>query len=260
MREHDLDRMKAWFTGFCSSHALSDAEEQQNLDMKEEHTLNVCKNMRDIADSLRLSPEDALIAEAVALFHDAGRFPQFVKHRTFRDDQSENHALLGVKVLEESRVLEKLPIEEQSLITTAVRFHNAFALPDFSDARQILFLKLIRDADKLDILRVFIDAYEGKSNPSAIGLGLPETAGYSPEALRCIADRKIFTLKQLRSLNDFRLLQLSWVFDLSFTESIRMMLSRDYPGRIAAHLPKTDEIRAAVDGIVRYMKERIAVG
>ncbi|HSW65107.1 MAG TPA: HD domain-containing protein [Dissulfurispiraceae bacterium] len=260
MREHDLERMKAWFAGFCRNHTLPDPQEQRNLDMKEQHTFNVCENIRSIAASIRLSPEDILIAEAVALFHDVGRFPQFVHYRTFRDDQSENHALLSVKALEENRVLEKLHAQDQTLIAAAVRFHNAFALPDLPDARQILFLKLIRDADKLDILRVFIDAYEGKSNPSGIGLGLPETAGYSPEAIHCIAERKIFTLRQLRSLNDFRLLQLSWVFDLNFTESIRMMLSRNYPRRIASHLPQTDEILATVNFVVRYMEERIADG
>lgn len=260
MRQHDLDRLNVWFRAFCEAFALEDPKEQENLTMKEQHTRRVCDNMRSITASLGFSAADAVLAEAVALFHDAGRFPQYAKYKTFRDDRSENHALLSAKVLEENNVLDQLLERDRSIILTAVRFHNVFALPDLPDERQILFLKLVRDADKLDILRVFCEAYEGGANPSAIGLGLPDIEEYSPEALERIAEQKIFQLKQLRSLNDFRLLQLSWVFDLNFTESHRIMLSRDYPRRIAAKLPQTAEIRATVDSIVRYMEERIANG
>lgn len=260
MNDRDFELMKAWFSAFCAAHALDDPKEQENLTLKEQHTRNVCDNARAIAASLGLSPVDAMLAETVALFHDVGRFPQYVHYKTFRDDKSENHALLSARTLEENRVLEDLAETERELILTAVRFHNVFTLPDLPDEQHILFLKLIRDADKIDILRVFLDADESGVRASAIDLGLSETDTYSDEALRCIANREIFTLRQLRSIHDFRLLQLSWIFDLSFTESIRIMYARRYPQRIAAHLPKTDDIRAAVDSVLRYMEERIANG
>lgn len=260
MREHDLELMKAWFRVFCAAHALDDPEEQANLTLKEEHTHHVCTNVIGIAASLNFSPVDAMLAEATALFHDVGRFLQYVQYGTFRDDRSENHALLSLKALAENRVLEHLPERDRTVIETAVRFHNAYALPDLTDERQLLYLKLLRDADKIDILRVFLEASEGGANPSAIGLGLPETDEYSPDALDTIAQQKIFTLKQLRSLNDFRLLQLSWVFDLNFTESLRMLQRRNYVRRIAAHLPQTVAVTTAVDSIIRYMEERIANG
>lgn len=260
MRQLDLEQMKTWFHAFCAAHALDDPEEQENLTMKEQHTLKVCENMRSITTALGFPPVDAMLAEAVALFHDVGRFPQYAQYKTFRDDKSENHAVLSVKTLEKNRVLDQLPERDRTLISTAVRFHNAFALPDLPDERHLLFLKLIRDADKIDILRVFINAYDGGANPSAIGLGLPDSDEYSPEALEHIAARKIFSLRHLRSLNDFRLLQLSWIFDLNFTESLRIMRSRSYPLRIAAHLPQTDEIAATVKSVIQYMEERIANG
>lgn len=260
MHDHDFELMQAWFSAFCAAHALDDPKEQENLNLKERHTRNVCDNARAIAASLGFSPVDAMLAETVALFHDVGRFPQYVQYKTFRDDKSENHALLSARTLEENRVLDDLNETDRELILTAVRFHNVFALPDLPDERHILFLKLIRDADKIDILRVFLNADESGERASAIDLGLSETDTYSDEALRCIANREIFTLRQLRSIHDFRLLQLSWVFDLSFTESIRIMHERRYPQRIAAHLPKTDDIHAAVDSVLGYMEERIANG
>lgn len=260
VRQCELDQMKTWFAAFCKDHSLADPAEQANLDLKELHTRNVCENMLAIGASIGLSHEEAMIAEAIALFHDVGRFPQYIKYKTFRDDRSENHALLSIAVLAEHDVLTPLPKEEQELITAAIRFHNAFTIPDLPDEKTVLYLKMVRDADKIDILRVFIDADESGERASAIDLGLEETDTYSDEALRCIAARKIFTLKQLRSIHDFRLLQLSWIFDLNFAESLRIMKTRDYPRRIAVHLPRTREIDAAVDSVLSYMEERITNG
>ena len=61
--------------------------------------------------------------------HDAGRFPQYRRWRTFRDSESDNHARLGLEVMREQQVLAHLSPDEQLLIEEAVRFHNLLALP-----------------------------------------------------------------------------------------------------------------------------------
>jgi HD superfamily phosphohydrolase YqeK len=256
MHEHELSEMQVWFNTFCASHRLENPKEQANLDLKQNHTFRVCENSLAIASSLNLSRTDRMIAEAIALFHDVGRFIQYVMYKTFRDDQSENHALLSEKILQDNHILDTLPPDEQQIILTAVRFHNVFTLPDLPDKRQLFFLKMIRDADKIDILRVFIDADENGERASAIDLGLAQNSSYSPEALQCIAHHNVIALQKLCSIHDLRLLHLSWIFDLNFTESIRILRDREYPQRIAAHLPQTDDIRQAVNTVVQYMEER----
>jgi hypothetical protein len=95
--------MKEWFSGYCRSFYTDSMEDNRNFDLKEKHTSLVCTNMNILADSLTLHDNERLTAEAIALFHDVGRFEQYRRYSTFRDDISVNHATLGVRVLADGR-------------------------------------------------------------------------------------------------------------------------------------------------------------
>jgi HD superfamily phosphodiesterase len=155
MNMPELQRLKDWFSRYCSSFSTSVEEDQRNIVLKEVHTHKVCANARLIAQDLSLGGRETLLAEIVALLHDVGRFPQYRKYKTFRDSISENHAVLGAKVLLEQGVLRDFPKREQDIIVRAVTLHNVLTVPEGLDDDTLLFVKLIRDADKLDIWRVF---------------------------------------------------------------------------------------------------------
>jgi len=104
--------------------------------------LHVCKNMVQIAQGLSLKEDQKLIVETVTLFHDIGRFPQYAKYKTFRDNISVNHGVLGAETLIEKNILEKLAGEEQEIIIQAVKFHNAFSIPKKEKEDIIFFIKL----------------------------------------------------------------------------------------------------------------------
>ncbi len=142
----------------------------------------MCKRKK-IANELSLNENERLLSETIALFHDLGRFPQYARFKTFNDRVSVNHGMLGAQVLENEKVLLHLDEKEQELIIKAVKFHNAFSIPQNEKEEIVFFLKLIRDADKLDIWRVFLDYYESPSEEraSAVGLGLPDTSEYSKD-------------------------------------------------------------------------------
>ena len=121
-------------------------------------------------------------------------------------------------------------------------------IPSFEDERKILFLRLIRDADKLDIWRVFAEYYHGpeEGQASAVSLGLPDLPGYSKVILSCLYEKKLATLSDLKTQNDFKLMQLSWVYGLHFRQSFRLMAERNLIDRIVATLPQTEEIAGAL--------------
>ncbi|MHC5137619.1 MAG: HD domain-containing protein, partial [Planctomycetota bacterium] len=52
---------------------------------KECHTHRVCNEIRQLTAALKMDENDSLVAETIALLHDVGRFPQFQKHRTYKD-------------------------------------------------------------------------------------------------------------------------------------------------------------------------------
>lgn len=259
MNLNDLKALKNRFSDYCRPFYFSDAEHQKNIALKEEHTHEVCKNIVRIAAEQRLSKNEIMLAETVALFHDIGRFSQYEKYKTFRDSISVNHGKLGAEILEQEKLLKNLSEDEQKLVINSVKFHNAFGIPVLKNQKTLLFLRLIRDADKLDIWRVFFEYYEssGDEKASAAALGLPDTPDYSKTVLSRIYKKQLISLTSLRTLNDFRLLQLSWIYDLNFKTSFRLLLERDYIRLISAKLPRTDEVEKITVILKEFASQRL---
>ena len=260
MKRDDLNFFKKWFSDYCGSFYSSDIEDQKNILLKEQHTLNVCENIIEISKRLSSDVSSVLLAETVALFHDIGRFPQYARYKTFRDSISVNHGLLGAETLAENNILERLPSREKEIIIKSIKFHNAFSVPKRERGDILFFIKLIRDADKLDIWRVFLEHYDGpdESKASAVGLGLPDSPGYSEDILSSLNRKKIVTLSSLKTLNDFKLLQLSWIFDLNFKPSFDLLSERQYIGRMIAHLPRTQAVNDLFLFLEEFVKTKIS--
>jgi hypothetical protein len=248
MQQKDLIYLKDWFANYCFRFSTRVEEDERNYAVKKDHTYHVCLNALRIGRSLQLNSQDMLLAEAIALCHDVGRFLQYQQFKTFNDDISVNHAVLGAKVLLEQDVLRGLPELEQKLIIHAVTLHNIFSIPDTLDKRTRLFVHIVRDADKLDIWRVFIEYYEQdeECRATAVALGLPDAPGYSPAVLASLHEGRMAFKSELKTLNDFKLLQLTWLYDLNFTRSLQIVQERRYIDKMALALPENVEIRDAV--------------
>jgi putative nucleotidyltransferase with HDIG domain len=262
VKKNDLIFFKDWFSDYCKSFYSPDAEDQKNIVLKEKHAHNVCKNIIEIAKAQSLAENEMMIAETIALFHDIGRFQQYAKYRTFKDSISVNHGLLGANILLKEKILQNLPDDEQELIIQTVKFHNAFTLPDIRDGKVVFSLKLIRDADKLDIWRIFIEYYEDseEEKASAVGLDLPDTSEYSEEVLSYIHNKKVAPLSNLTTLNDLKIMQMTWVYDLYLKASFKLLSERDYINRIISTLPQTEKINAAAAFLLVFMNEKLKHG
>lgn len=250
------ERVARYIAGFYDM----DPDGLRNIRLKEKHTQDVAAVMDELTAGEGLSQQERLIAAACALCHDLGRFVQYRRWRTFRDSDSDNHARLSVEVLREERLLENLTADEQLLIEEAVRFHNMLALPERYASPVDLFIRLIRDADKLDIWRVFLDLYHTPEDQraSAANLGFPDLPEVTPVCLAALVSGQIVRLEQVRVLNDFKLLQISWVYDLNFRTSYRLLLERCYLEKLAATLPDEPQIHAAVAVAKKHAEQKSA--
>lgn len=248
MKREELARLKSWFADYCKTFYSENLEEQQNITLKEIHTSRVCANMARLAESLELDENDKTIAETIALFHDVGRFPQYRRYRTFRDSDSVNHAALGVETLRNEGVLDGVPAAERDVIIRAIALHNAFQVPTGLDSRSSLFARMVRDADKLDIWRIFTEYYALPENEraSAVGLGFPDAPLCSAEVLQALLSGEMVRLSTLKTLSDFKLLQISWLYDLNFPGSFRMAEKDGHLRAIAATIPADEETARAV--------------
>ncbi len=260
MNLQELTSLKTWFAGYCASFSTPVKEDQLNFAVKQDHTHQVCLNSLQIGRDLKLDRESLLLAEAIALCHDVGRFPQYQRYKTFDDGISVNHATLGAKELRGRKALQGLPKADQDLIVHAVTLHNVFFLPKNLDERTLFFTKLVRDADKLDIWRVFVEYYGQDKNgrATAVALGLPDTPEYSATVLGCLQRGAMAAKSDLKTLSDFKLLQLTWLYDINFASSLQVVLERGYIEKIAGTLPDNEELRQAVDHARAYVNEILA--
>ncbi|MEZ4599141.1 MAG: HD domain-containing protein [Syntrophotaleaceae bacterium] len=250
-----IDDLKAWFTGYVTSFTSNNDELQRNLDLKKDHTERVCVEIMELGRQLGLSAEQLRLAEITALFHDVGRFEQYTRYGTFADSRSVDHAQLGVQILRDKMVLAGLEEGTRDLVLHAIARHNRAALPVEADAICLFFTRLLRDADKLDIWRVVTDYYR-QENPTpnaALEMGLPDSPAISEPVAAALLAGRIVDLRQVQNLNDLKLLQVGWVYDLNFPPSFRRLQDKGYLDILRASLPET-EIVAKIFAALKTMQ------
>jgi len=259
MNKEFVKECRDWFDGYVRSFQSEDRDFQQNIDMKEKHTLRVCDEILSLGKELELNNGDLLLLEILALFHDVGRFEQYGRYQTFVDRDSEDHAALGVKILERNEVLAELDELTRNLILRSISYHNRAALPLEETEECLFFAKLLRDADKLDIWKVVTDYYRRKDRRRnvAIELGLPDTPGISQKVYESLMRKEIVDAGHLNNLNDFKLLQIGWLYSINFTPTFHCIKERKYLNIIRKYLPQTKTIDNIFSIVQLYLDEQI---
>jgi hypothetical protein len=257
MESDQLEELKRWFVTYSDRFFGVDDFVNYHLQLKQEHTRRTCEEIVHLAKSLSLDENQTRIAETIALLHDIGRFPQFVAYRTYNDSKSVNHGLLGVKSLHEEGALESLDRQEKLWIETAIACHGDKSLPENLDGQTMLFLKIIRDADKLDIFRIVIECYRNmKEDPGGTLLELPDEPRISPEVLEAVMAGLPIDYNRLHTLNDFKLCQVGWVYDMNFAASLEKLKSSNMLEDMFSFLPETPEIAEVRRKVQSYIASR----
>ena len=255
-----MGKFSAWFDDYVAALYGDDDFVNANLKLKEEHSRRTCEEMRYLAGELGLTDNQKRIAEVIALFHDIGRFEQFVKYRTYNDIRSVNHCLLGLEVLRQRRVLAALEDQEKELIEKAVEYHGIKELPKGLAGECLLFARLIRDADKIDILYVvtgYYKKYRDSPEKFMIQLELPDEPRCSTEVVQGILRGERIDHSELRTLNDLKLAQLGWVYDVNFAATLKRIRQRGFLEKLFEVLPKTPNIERVRRKVSEYVEARL---
>lgn len=177
--------------------------------LKYEHTLNVANLCAEVARGIGLGSDDVDLAWLCGLLHDIGRFEQLRIWGTFRDSESISHAKLGLAVLEGDELpgadlrsrrgmLSEFTDDPRwaSIVRRAVGLHSDLRLPGGLDPRTRLLCEILRDADKIDIIRVFsrseCEAVLGLTSEEFVCGGISDAAMAGFRERRCLgpADRE----------------------------------------------------------------------
>lgn len=250
-----LTECKHIFSAYTDDFLSNNDEFDKNIQLKIKHSLLVQKEARSLATAEQFPPRLAAITEIAALFHDIGRFEQLKKFNTFVDCKSIDHGELGREVLNKTQMLAILPKKDAKIIHEATALHNKRALPDNLEGETLLVTRAVRDADKLDIMRVLLNEYaKGKLDPTVI-LHLEESDEISPKVMAHLDNNETPSIADFKTLTDFKLAQMAWVYDLNYANSIQEFKSRKYHLQIAGHLPDAPLVKKYCKNIFTYLEE-----
>ena len=130
--------------------------------LKYNHSYRVSKLSNMLASSLNLNNQDIYLATLIGLIHDIGRFEQIKKFDTLSDIGTMDHADFGAYLLFDEGLITKFTKDTSiyPIIVECVVGHNKYSLKKLDDERTLTQLKLIRDADKIDIFNIWANLDE----------------------------------------------------------------------------------------------------
>lgn len=244
------------FERYADKYDLSDVK----VKLKVDHTYRVAAMCDAISDSLKLSESDKNVAWLCGMLHDIGRFEQLRRYHTFQDKISCNHAALSADILfKEGKIRDFTgdPAQDE-VIEKAVRLHNVLTLPEDLTRREYLFCTILRDADKIDILRVNCET------PRTEIYDLPEkefeNSAITPAVYEDLCSCRTVNRRNSRTGIDFILGHISFVFGLIYPESLRQVQKQGYLKKLMSfqsNNPDTAAKMKHIDKIVdQYISER----
>ncbi len=247
--------LKDWFDNYTSGFYVNE-EENEEIDLKYKHSYRVYRNINKLANNIGLSSDEIIIADIIGLFHDLGRFEQYKSYKTFSDSESLDHGQLSVKILKENNLLEKLTPRIQEIIYQAILNHNKLNISDEINDKTLMFCKLIRDADKLDIWSIFARRYHNGEDNDKINLELTDKSGITTEIYQRVLDGKPVKYSSLKTVDDFKLIQMGWAYDLNFKESLIMLKERQFLDKIYQSM-ESKEAKDVYDKINTYIGKQV---
>lgn len=232
-----------------------------SIELKIRHTYEVAKKSEYVARGLGLDDENIELAKLIALLHDIGRFEQIKDFESF-DDVNLEHAEYGVKILFEGNLIRKF-IEDNKydeIIKKAIYNHNKYKIEDGLTDIQVLHCKIIRDADKLDNFRV--KQYEEIKNifPEVYNENI-EYESISDNVYKTFMKCECIKLEDRKTLIDYWLCVIAFIFDLNFEISLEYVKNKDYINIMVDRIKyKNNDTKMKMEDIRKCASEYIMRG
>lgn len=200
----------------------SNYDDKDNMiKLKINHTYRVVDYCKEIAESLNLDEEKINLSKLIGLLHDIGRFEQVKRYHTFSDKDSIDHANLGVDILKENNYIRKFisSNEYDDILLKSIENHNKYTISQDLNDDELLFSKLIRDADKIDILYLY--------TIKEVDLELDDKP-FSDNVYNTLLKKSDVARKDLKSKTDRLSISLGFIFDINYKKSFEIIKEKDF--------------------------------
>ena len=189
------------------------------------HTFKVVDLCEMLARALNLSDEEIFIAKIIGLLHDIGRFEQWRLQQNVSDINGLDHADLSVAVLQKDNYIRNY-IENKNydeIIMKSIKYHNKYAIPKDLTHKETTFLKIIRDADMIDLLRMYIEDLE-----------IELDSEFTEKIIKTLFSKKLVDVKDIKNNTDMQSKPLGFVFDMNYYYTFKYIKEKGYYDKLIA--------------------------
>lgn len=256
----DRKKVKNVFKKYTDNYDTSD----EKIKLKVDHTYRVAALSERIASSLGLGDDDTNLAWLIGMLHDIGRFEQLKNYGTFSDAESIDHAHYGVELLFEDGLIEKFAsendtkdlkgtkdlketavkseneeketkeISELDILRTAIWNHSAYRVEEGLTDRVKMFCNIIRDADKIDILKVNYDVtLEVIYDVTTEEL---KNSGVTDEVMKAFIEHHAVLRSLKKTPIDNLVGHAALVFELVYNESFKIVKEQGYIEKMLSYV------------------------
>ena len=246
----DRQRVKEQFASYTRNYDPEDTK----IALKIAHTYRVADNCDKIARSIGLSDAEVEFAWLSGMLHDIGRFEQVKRYNTFLDAQSVDHAEFGADLLfGEERLIEDY-IDDRSwdsMLETVIRQHNKYRMRESIEGNTLVFCNILRDADKVDILRVNVETpMEEIYNVSEEVL---LTSGVSEKVMEQVRERHAINREIMDSPAEHLIGHIALTFELVYDKSRELAKEQGYLYKMFDFPTRNESTKKALEEIGRII-------
>lgn len=217
-----------------------------NIIRKYYHSYRVMDLCRLISKSEGMNENDIEISSYMGLLHDIGRFEQWKVYNTYDDLKSIDHAEMGIKMLFDYQIIKKFYLLKNNYdeIYDAIKYHNKLNLPTHLSEHNKIMCKVLRDADKLDILYLI--------SIKAIPL-IESNDKISSKVEIAFINKKSIDKKDIKNSNDSIILRFAFVFDLNYKYSFEYLKRYRLIDKIYNNLNNKEMFKPYVEIVNNYI-------
>jgi len=241
----DIEFIEKAFKEYVNTFNMKD----KNIYLKYEHTLEVVKIIELISKKMNLPQIDIDLAKTIAFLHDIGRFEQINKTNTFQDDILD-HADNGIDLLFNRGLIEEFKVDKKyyEIIRKAIKYHNKLTILDEVEKSEELFVKLIRDADKVDIYRVRTKYLDNNFLEEPHNINLKD-----------FYNHKCINLKNIKNKSDSILCVIAFIYDFNYKESIEVLKGTKYYQKFINNIKVGEKVKKIFNNIKKEIYKYLEI-
>ena len=222
MIEKEIEEFTKYYNSFDTS--------IEAIKMKYDHTMRVVGCAKIILNSEKIDENTKKLCLVGALLHDIARFKQWSEFNTYKDHDSFDHGDMAYEILNKDNYISNYTDNEyeKEILLNAVRQHNKKYLELSNDEKKDYVAKLVRDADKLDIL---VNQYNlGDTNKYLYKDYLNEFGELSDKQFEIndflvddLVNHRLCSNKYVKYYFDAVLREIAFIFDINFKGSFKFI-------------------------------------